>query len=94
MKVPRIVTPPLPNPTPLPLPPLPSLTSFHLRFFGFANKVGGTKRIFLLKDNDIFIASEGDSIDRRYKILRITPMSAEIEDVLNSNHQKILLTRE
>jgi hypothetical protein len=94
IKIPRIAEPPVPDPPPLPLPQSPSLPSFHLRFFGFANSVGGTKRIFLLKDDDVFIACEGDIIDYRYKIVRVTPMSAEIEDVMNNNQQKILLTRE
>jgi hypothetical protein len=40
----------------------------------------------------VFIAAEGAIIDRRYKVLRISPMSVEIEDVLNNNRQQIPLT--
>ncbi len=35
----------------------------------------------------MFIAGEGDIVDRRYRILHITPVSVEVEDVLNNNKQ-------
>jgi len=65
-------------PTPAPPPPIP------LKFFGFASGPGEPKKIFLSKDGDVFIAGEGEIIDRRYKIVRISPTSVEIQDVLNS----------
>jgi hypothetical protein len=71
-------------------PPPPPI---NLKFFGFASKPGETKKIFLSQDGDVFIASEGDIVDRRYKVLRISPMSVEIEDVLNNNRQNIPLTQ-
>lgn len=71
-------------------PPPPPI---NLKFFGFANKPGEAKRIFLSKGEDVFIAAEGDIIDRRYKILHITPVSVEVEDVLNNNRQSIPLTQ-
>ena len=54
---------------------------------------GEPKKIFLSQGEDVFIATEGDIIDRRYKVLRIYPMSVEIEDVLNNNRQQIPLTQ-
>ena len=74
---------------PLPPPPPP----INLKFFGFANKPGEPKKVFLSQGEDIFIAGEGEIVDRRYKVLRITPTSVEIEDVLNSNRQMIPLTQ-
>ncbi len=71
-------------------PPPPPI---NLKFFGFANKPGEPKKIFLSQGEDVFIAGEGDIIDRRYKILRITPVSVEVEDVLNNNRQSIPLTQ-
>jgi hypothetical protein len=64
-----------------------------LKFFGFASKPGETKKVFLSQGEDVFIAAEGDIIDRRYKILRITPLSVEVEDVLTNNRQSIPLTQ-
>jgi hypothetical protein len=72
---------------PPPPPPIP------LKFFGFASKPGETKRIFLSEGEDVFIAGEGDIVNRRYKVVRIAPSSVEIEDVLNNNHQSIPLTQ-
>jgi hypothetical protein len=71
-------------------PPPPPI---NLKFFGFANKPGEAKKIFLSQGEDVFIAGEGDIIDRRYRILHITPVSVEVEDVLNNNRQTIPLTQ-
>jgi len=71
-------------------PPPPPIT---LKFYGFASKPGEPKRVFLSQGEDLFIASEGEIVDRRYKVLHISPMSVEIEDVLNNNRQSIPLTQ-
>ena len=73
-------------------PPLPPPPPINLKFYGFASKPGEPKKIFLSEGEDIFVASEGDIIDRRYKIVRISPTSVEVEDVLNNNRQSIPLT--
>jgi hypothetical protein len=74
--------------TPPPPPPPPPIT---LKFFGFANKPGEAKKVFLVQGEDVFIASEGDIVDRRYRILHIsiTPPSVDVEDVLNNNRQSL-----
>jgi hypothetical protein len=72
-------------------PPPPPPPPINLKFFGFANKPGEPKKVFLSQGEDIFIAGEGEIVDRRYKVLRITPTSVEIEDVLNNNRQMIPL---
>jgi hypothetical protein len=48
--------------------------------------------VFLSKGDDIFIAKEGQIIDRRYKIIKIGPNSIEVEDVLTNNRQTLPLT--
>jgi hypothetical protein len=69
-------------------PPIP------LKFFGFASKKGEPKKIFLSKGEDVFIAGEGEIVDRRYKVLRISPTSVEIQDVVGSGPpQSIPLTQ-
>jgi hypothetical protein len=77
-------------PVPQGPPPPPPIT---LKFFGFANRAGEPKRVFLSQGDDIFVAAEGDIVDRRYKVLRIMPQAVEIEDVLNNNRQSIPLTQ-
>ena len=91
--LPKIKTPvvvvenkPPPPPPPAPPPPIP------LKFYGFANKPGQPKSVFLANGDDIFIGREGDIVNRRYKIVRIQPTQVEIEDVLNNNRQTIPLT--
>jgi hypothetical protein len=80
-----------PTPPPVYTPPPPP--PINLKFFGFASKPGEPKKVFLSQGEDVFIAGEGDIVDRRYKIIRITPMSVEVEDVLNNNRQSIPLTQ-
>lgn len=70
-------------------PPPPIL----LKFFGFANEPGEPKKVFLSQGEDVFIAGEGEIVDRRYRVLRISPNSVEMEDVLNNNRQNIPLTQ-
>jgi hypothetical protein len=80
--------PPIPKPlppeihpgavTPPPPPPIP------LKFYGFASRKDGNKRIFLSKGEDIFVAKEGDIVDRRYKIVHIGTNSVEVQDVLTN----------
>ena len=76
-------------------PPPPPPPPIMLKFFGFANKPGEPKKVFLSQGEDVFIAGEGDIVDRRYRVLRIisNPASVEVEDVLNNNRQTIPLTQ-
>jgi len=80
----RVYVPPQP-PAPPPIP---------LKFFGFANQPGEPRKIFLSKGEDVFIAGEGDIVDRRYKVVHISPNSVEIQDVVSSGPaQHIPLTQ-
>jgi len=74
---------------PLPPPPPP----INLKFFGFASKPGEPKKVFLSQGEDVFIAREGEIVDRRYKVVQISPMSVEIEDEMNNHRQSIPLTQ-
>jgi len=74
-------------------PPPPPPPPINLKFYGFATPQGGAKRIFLAKNEDVFIAKEGDIVDRRYKVVRISQNAVEILDVLSNNRQSIPLTQ-
>jgi len=84
---------PVVDPGPVGPPPIPPPPPINLKFFGFASKTGEPKKIFLSSGEDIFIASEGDIVNRRYRVLRISPAAVDIEDVLNNNRQSIPLTQ-
>ena len=75
-------------------PPQPVAPPIPLKFFGFASRPGEPRRIFLSQGEDVFVAGEGEIVDRRYKVIRITPTSVEMQDVLNSGpSQTIMLTQ-
>jgi len=76
-----------PPPTPVP-PPIP------LKFFGFSNRAGEPKRVFLLQGEEVFVAGEGEIVNRRYKVVRISPTSVEMQDMVYSGPpQNIPLTQ-
>jgi len=74
--------PPPPKYTPPPIP---------LKFFGFASGPDH-KRVFLAQGDDVFVATEGDIVQRRYKIMKINNTNIEVMDVLSNNRQTIPLT--
>jgi len=71
-------------PAPPPQQPIP------LRFYGFASSPGEPKKIFLKLGEDVFVAGEGEIVDRRYKVVRISATSVEIQDVLGSGPSQII----
>lgn len=75
-----------------PTPPIPQPPAITLKFFGFASKAGEPKKVFLSQGEDIFVASEGDVVSRRYRVVKINPNSVEIEDTLTKHTQNIPLT--
>jgi len=75
-------------PTPPPPPPIP------LKFYGFANSPGEPRKVFLKNGDDVFVAGEGEIVDRRYKVIRITATSVDIQDMVYSGPpQSIPLTQ-
>ncbi|HEV2400936.1 MAG TPA: hypothetical protein VGS27_28640 [Candidatus Sulfotelmatobacter sp.] len=75
-------------PTVPPAPPIP------LKFYGFASSPGEPKRVFLKMGEDVFVAGEGEIVNRRYKVMRISNNSVEIQDMVYSGPpQNIPLTQ-
>jgi len=77
-------------------PAVASQAPIPLKFFGFASHAGEPKKIFLSKGpDDVFIAGEGEIVDRRYKVVRISSTSVEMQDlVVSGPSQNIPLTQE
>jgi len=80
-------TPPPGPPQPPPPPPI------NLKFFGYSTATGDRPRAFLSQGDEVWVAHEGDVVNRQYRIVRITPSAVEVEDLLNNNHQSIRLTQ-
>jgi hypothetical protein len=90
--------PPIPQPVQAPMavsgpPPPPPPPPINLKFFGFANKTGEARRVFLSQGDVVFIAGEGEIVNRRYRVVRISPASVEIEDVLTNHSEHIPLSQ-
>jgi hypothetical protein len=73
-----------PEPVKPPPPPVP------LKFYGF---VAGSdsRRAFFLQGEEIFVAAEGDIVQKRYKIVRIGLNSAVVEDTEHKHQQTLPL---
>jgi len=61
-----------------PAPPIP------LKFFGFASHPGEPKKVFLQQGEDVFVAGEGEIVNRRYKVVHIGPNAVEMQDMVYS----------
>ncbi len=70
---------------PPPPPPIP------LKFFGTAMRVTGKNQAFLLDGGNVYLASEGDIVARRYRVVSIGATSIRVEDLLNLNTQTLPL---
>lgn len=87
--IPKVVKNPVQTPPPPPPPP-----PINLKLYGYAQPKGGEgKKIFLSSGDDIFVAKEGDIVNRRYRILKINNNSVDVEDVLTNNKQTLYLTQ-
>ena len=80
------VTPVVQQPMGPPPPP-----PIDLKFFGTATSANGNRRAFLLHGEDVFLASAGDVVQRRYRVVSIAANSIVIEDLTNNNRQTLPL---
>jgi hypothetical protein len=69
-------------------PPPPPI---DLKFFGTATSASGVRRAFLLHGEDVFLASPGDIVQRRYKVGTISANSIVVEDMTDNNLQTLPL---
>jgi len=67
-------------------PPPPPI---DLKFFGYESHPDGQRKVFLLHGDDVFIASQGDVVDHRYKIVSIAPFSITVQDIPYNDTQTL-----
>ena len=83
-----------PNLTPVSLPVNtgpPPPPPINLKFFGTATAANGSRRAFLLNGDDVFLASPGDVVQRKYRVVSIALNSILVEDIPNNNKQTLPL---
>lgn len=78
------------NPQPLP-PVTPPQPVIPFKAFGMATGPG-LRKVMLVQGEEVFVASEGQVVDRHYRIVKINANSVEVEDLLNNNRQTIPLS--
>lgn len=80
---PVVYTPP---PPPVPCPP--NCPPMPLKFFGTATR-GNVRQAFLLSGEDVYLASQGDIVARRYKVIAINANNVQMEDLTNHFQQTL-----
>jgi hypothetical protein len=70
-------------------PPPPAI---DLKFYGYETQHDGSRKAFLLHGDDVFIASEGDVVSHRYKVVKIALNSIQVEDLPYHDTQSLPLT--
>jgi len=80
--------PPPPPPTTCP----PICPPIELKFVGFFVSPGtGAKQVILLHGDEVSLASAGEIVQRRYKVVTISANYIQVEDMPNSNTQMLPL---
>ena len=77
---------------PIYVPPVVQQRPIPLKFYGFASKPGEPKKIFLTDTTGetVWVAGEGEIVNRRYKVIRISPTSVQMQDVVDSGPPQII----
>ena len=84
--------PPPPPPGPPPVVPPPPIT---MKYYGLATKrIDNKKTAFFLDGEDIILATEGMTVKRRYKIVRINAESVVIEDTDVKREQTVKISED
>jgi hypothetical protein len=84
---PGVVLPVMP-PMPVGPPPPPPI---NLKYFGTAVRINGRRQAFLLQGEDVYLASEGDIVARKYRIVSIGTNNIQVEDLVYKDTQTIPL---
>ena len=92
--------PPAPPPSKTPVvvapavPPGPPPLTVDAKYFGYVSDMGGSHRkaFFATPNNeDIYIAGEGDTLMGRFRIVRLTATTADVEEVSSGRRTTLTL---
>ena len=86
---------PKPRPKPITLPPAPvgppPPPPINLKFFGTAKRANGPLQAFLLQGDNVYLASAGEIVAHKYRIVSINLNSIQVEDLQYNNTQMLQL---
>ena len=78
------------------VPPGPAETvaasPLSLRFFGYAITPSHPRKVFLLDKDALFIAREGEIVDRRYRIAKVQANSIDVDDLIEHRPLRLMLS--
>ena len=80
---PQAVTPVTPPPPPI-----------NLKYYGYSSAKDNRKRAFFLDGDDILVAAEGETVKKRYRVVRIGVNSVVMEDTQFKHEQTLPLQEE
>jgi hypothetical protein len=83
--------PPPPPPAPVLPPPPPPIT---LKYYGYSSAKDNRKHAFFLDGDDILVAAEGETVKKRYRVVRIGVNSVVMEDTQFKHEQTLPLQEE
>ena len=69
----------------------PTCPPINLKFFGTSTSAAGVRKAFLLQGDDVYLASVGDVVQRKYRVVSIAANSIVVEDMPNTNSQTLPL---
>jgi hypothetical protein len=79
---------PILPPAPVGPPPPPPI---NLKFFGTAKRQSGPLQAFLLQGDNVYLASAGEIVAHKYRIVSINLNSIQVEDLQYNNTQTLQL---
>jgi hypothetical protein len=86
--------PPKPVNVAPPVPAGPSPLTVDAKYFGYVSDLGGShRRAFFATPNneDVYIAGEGDTLMGRFRVVRITNTTADVEEVSSGRRATLTL---
>jgi hypothetical protein len=88
---PPVYVPPPPPPKPTEPPPPP----FTPKYYGLATKqIDGRKTAFFLDGEEIILATEGMTVKKRFKLVRIAANSVVVQDVESKKEQTVQISED
>jgi len=81
-------------PPPPPVPTGPPPLTVEAKYFGYAtDAMGNNRRAFFATANneEVVIAGEGDTFLRRFRVVRLTNTTADVEDIASGRHATMTL---